>query len=73
MCIYLHGNAGNKNGVGHPPLTPTTSIGLHLYITPTFLVADHTVSPMLTLNWNVFCHKLAGLASWPKVDTRGSS
>ena len=42
-----------------------TAIGLHLYLTPTFLVADHTVSLMLTLNWNVFCHKLAGLGSWP--------
>lgn len=30
-----------------------------------FLVADHTVSPMFTLNWNVFCYKLAELESWP--------
>ena len=54
-----------------------TAIGLHLYLTPTFLVADHTVSLMLTLNWNVFCHKLAGLGSWlrgrPAVDTGGLS
>ena len=42
-----------------------TAVGLHLYLTPTFLVADHTVSPMLSLNWNVFCHKLAGLGIWP--------
>ena len=41
-----------------------TAVGLHLYLTPTFPVADHTVSPMLTLKWNVFCHKLAGLGSW---------
>lgn len=30
-----------------------------------FLVADHTVSPMFTLSWNVFCYKLAELESWP--------